>query len=535
MLYRILVLLIFISLVSCATPIAPSGGPADREGPVLEFTTPETGTTNFKGRVFEFQFDEFVNRSTVRQAITVEPDLGINYDISWKRKKLIVEFEDSFPDSTTVILKLGTNISDTRNNKIASPITLAISTGDEIDSGEISGKILTAGNGRGAAEQRILLYREPIDLTKRATYQAQTDTSGAFKFSYLSEGNYKPVLVDDRNRNKIWDREIESAHPFYRDIVRLEKESADTLDVLYTAQIDSTAPKLQGVGLFSVNRMRLRFSESIKVQDNTRFEITDSLGNQYSTAYPLYISPKERFVLFAQSEAPLEEGQSYMINPDGVTDLSNNPVGTEPFSFTGTAQEDTTDQRIITANGENGLSQTDPFIVTYAAPITQNEITDSLVVIEGTVDFDDWPEIVTDQNRLIVNPQEEWIEGVEYQFLAWNPATQRRKMFEPEVWDSTEYGELEIYVNNVDSFMTHYVRVLGPEGQEVRSVKFNAETTISDLPPLNYTLILFRDENGNERWDRGSVTPYHMPERYYVQRGIRVQEGFTSEVNITFE
>jgi uncharacterized protein (DUF2141 family) len=108
-------------------------------------------------------------------------------------------------------------------------------------------------------------------------------------------------------------------------------------------------------------------------------------------------------------------------------------------------------------------------------------------------------------------------------------------MFEPEVWDSTEYGELEIYVNNADSFMTHYARVLGPEGQEVQSVKFNAETTITNLPPISYTLILFRDENGNEEWDRGAVIPYRVPERYYVQRNVRVQEGFTSEVNITFD
>lgn len=535
MLYSILVLVTSVFMVSCATPIAPTGGPSDSQGPQLEFTDPETGTINFKGKVFEFQFDEFVDRSNIRSAITVEPDLGINYNISWSRKKMIMEFENSFPDSTTVIITLGTDISDTRNNEIGSPITLAISTGDEIDSGEITGKILRAENGRPATEQRVLLYRQPVDLTKRANYQAQTDTSGSFTFSYLSEGNYKALLVDDRNRNKIWDPENEQAFPFYKEFITLEKEGSDTLDVVYASQSDTTKPVLQGVGLFSQNRMRFRYSENIMITENTSIEISDSLGNEYSTAYPLYISKKEGFVFFGQSIEPLLGEVAYTVNTKGITDLAVNAPDSTDFSFTGTAQEDTTQQRIIADNGENGLLQSDDFVVTYAAPITESELIDSVVVIEGEVDFNDWPEIMVQRNQLRIQPQGEWIEGVNYQFLVWNPITQRRSMYEPEVWDSTEYGEIEINIENADSSQTHYARILNPNGEEIEFVRFNTSASIINLPPVAYTVILFRDENDNERWDRGSVSPYQQPERYYVQRNLNVQEGFISEVNITFE
>lgn len=535
MLYRILVLAVSVFIVSCATPIAPTGGPSDDQGPVLEFTKPETGTTNFSGRVFEFQFDEYINRSAVRSAVTIEPDLGIQYDISWKRKTMFIEFEESFPDSTTIIIKLGTEISDTRNNKIPSPITLAISTGDEIDSGVISGKVLRAENGRGASDQRILLYRQPIDLSRRANYQTQTDTSGSFTFSYLAEGTYKALLVDDRNRNKIWDQEIETAYPFYEEFIQLEKEGSDTLDVIYTIREDTTKPVLQGVGLFSQNRMRFRFSEDIQLTESTSIQVSDSLGNMYSSAFPLYVSPKDPFVLFAQNSQPLLEDVAYSTRITGITDKGGNEPDSAVFDFTGTAQEDTTMQRIISANGQNGLLQTDDFIVTYAAPITESEITDSVVVIEGDVDFSDWPEISVEQNKLRITPQEEWIEGVNYQFLVWNPVTQRRSMYEPEVWDSTEYGEIEININNADSADTFYARIIDPTGKEIRSTQFQVATTITDLPPASYKLILFRDENGNKRWDTGSVSPYQSPEKYYVQRNINVQEGFISEVNVTFE
>lgn len=535
LLYRILVLAISGFIVSCATPIAPTGGPPDREGPILEFTKPETGTTNFSGRVFEFQFNEYINRSSVRKAITIEPDLGIAYDISWKRKAMFLEFEEPFPDSTTIIIKLGTEVSDIRNNNISAPVTLAISTGDEIDSGEISGKILLAENGQAATDQRILLYRRPVDLTKSANYLAQTDTSGSFTFSYLAEGNYKALLVDDRNRNKIWDTEIETAYPFYDEFIELEKGGSHSLDVIYTATEDTTKPVLQGVGLFSQNRMRFRFSEAIQLTDSTRISISDSSKSMYFSAFPLYVSPEEQFVLFAQSAEPLLNEVSYSAEIEGITDLSGNKPDSALFSFTGTAQEDTTQQRIISANGQNGLSQTDDFVVTYAAPIFEREISDSVVVIEGDVDFDTWPEISVERNKLRIGPQQEWIDGVNYQFLVWNPVTQRRSMYEPEIWDSTEYGDIEITIEHADSSDIYYARIINPNGDEVEFKKFTHATTLQDLPPVAYTLVLFRDENNNRRWDTGSVSPFMSPERYYVQGNINVQEGFVSEVNITFE
>ncbi|WP_428236690.1 Ig-like domain-containing protein [Gracilimonas sp.] len=527
--------LIIAGIAACATPIAPTGGPADKDGPKVEYTSPETGTTNFTGRTFVFQFDEFIGRSSVQGAITVEPDLGIEYDVSWRRKTMTIEFEDRFPDSTTVIIKLGTDLSDTRNNKMERPVTLAISTGNEIDEGKIMGRIRIADDGTGAGDRRVLLYRQPFDLSNKASYEAQTDTGGVFRFSYLADGRYKALLVDDRNRNKTWDRGSESAYPFFDEFITLEKEGSDTLDVIYATQVDSVAPSLQGVGLFSTNRMRLRFSENIRIEEDAELVVQDSAGENYTSAYPLYIPEKEPFVAFAQSEQPLLENVEYTLRLSGFTDGAGNPLETEEMTFTGTAQEDTTSQRIITANGTNGLLQDEVFKVTYAAPITEPEVTDSLVVIEGQVDFEDWPEVQTNRNELWVAPQGEWIEGVDYQFLVWNPKTLRRKLFEPEVWDSTEYGDIEINLQNVDSTDIHFVQLLSPGGEERVFTSFGQSTLLTGLPPLSYTLILFKDENGNERWDRGTVIPFNAPEHYYVQRNLKVQEGFTSEVNITFD
>lgn len=493
---------------------------------------PASGTTNFTGRKFDFHFDDYINRGSVAKEINVEPDLGLEYSIRWKKKRMTIEFEEDLPDSTTIIITLGSDISDVRNNKMGKPITLAISTGDDIDEGKITGRIKNAQDGSSAGKVRVLLYRTPVDLEAPATYLAETDTGGTFIFSYLREGRYKAMYVDDRNRNKIWERS-ESAQPFMREFITLEKSGADTLDTMYIIRRDTLAPKLQGVGLFSANRMRLRFNENIYVQEKATITVTDSLNNPFSDVYPLYISEEDPFVLFAQSDAALAEGTAYGIELNGISDGSQNGALSSDVEFFGSSQEDTTDQRIIDHITESGVFPDEPFVIRYAAPISDPMITDSVVVVEGDVSFDDWPELSIDRNMLIISPQDTWIEGVDYQILVWNPVTKRRKLFKPEVWDQIESGGLEISVEG-DSVGVYTFSLANSEtGIQIDS-SFTSNVTIENLPPVGYTLTVYKDENGNGIWDIGEVTPFKAPELYYIQRNIRVQTGFTSEVTIRF-
>ena len=533
LLYHINVLVLIILCAGCATPIAPSGGPRDSTGPVVMESKPATGTTNFTGRKIEFQFDEWVNRTTVNSNITIEPDLGIGYSTDWKRKKLVIEFEDDLPDSTTIIITLGGDISDVNNNKIGSPITLAISTGDDIDGGTIIGKLRSAQTGESMESERVLLYRYPVDFSAKAAYVAQTDTSGSFRFSYLREGDYKAVYVDDRNRNKIWESS-EAAQPFNRESITLEDDGADTLDVLYVVKQDTIAPKLQGVGMFSSNRLRLRFNENIELADSVTMEVVDTLGNAFSGAYPLYISPSDPFVLFVQSDSALSENSMYSITLEGIMDAAGNPVPASDIQFPGSSQSDTTSQRIIEGFEQEGLFPTEPLEIIYAAPIADPMIFDSLLVVEGDVPFEDWPDIEGFGNRLYVNPQESWIEGIDYQFLAWDPYTQRRKLFNPDTWDSQEFGEVEVTIEGADSSEVYRVILEAVDFKFRVEEEFTAGTTLPDLPPASYIMTVYNDLNKNGVWDMGSVNPYAAPEPYYKQRRLNIQRGFTSEVIIRF-
>ncbi|WP_445666034.1 Ig-like domain-containing protein [Fodinibius sp. AD559] len=520
-------------LASCATPTSPTGGPPDEKGPEIIDTEPQTGTTNFRGQSITLHFSEFVERSSLNQAIVIEPDIGISYNIDWGRKSAEVQFDSQIPDSTTLILTVGTDLTDTNNNGMSSPKKIAVSTGPVIDKGEIVGKVIDAETGEGSAGKRVLLYREPYDLTKKADYIASTDTSGQFQFSYLPQGKFKLFWVDDRNRNKIWDRQQERAQPFKKEFVTLEKEEKDTLETLFSTSVDTTKPILQGVGLFSSNRMRIRFSEDITLSDSANIVITDTLGNEYSPAWPLYIQPNEPYILFVHSRDSLAPEASYSLAMTGIFDGSANPVADYTNSFTGSAQEDTTQQRIIKRNTVSGYYPSEPFEITYAKPIDEPTITDSLKVVEGDSLIDSWSNIDTEQNILRINPDEQWKDGVEYEIRVWDPGIEDYRKFDPEIWHSSQMGTLNIIMED-STLQNVRLRIENEESGFERDTLFTDQVKINNLPSLNYKLTVYHDQNTNGRWDYGQVDPFIKPEPYYIRNQVPVEKGLTGDLTIEF-
>lgn len=530
----LLVVICCFFVQSCATPSGPTGGPRDETGPKILQTKPETGTTNFSGDEVQFYFDEFIQRNSINNNITIEPEFGAIYKLKWKRKRLSIIFEDPLPDSSTIIVTLGGNVADTRGNKVGAPKIVAFSTGNEIDEASITGRLRSANTGEGMATQKIALYREPIDVEAPYNYTAETDTGGYFKFSYLREGNYKTFYFDDRNRNKIWDANNESAQPFRIDTVRLTKADTVNIGELYLQQRDTLAPRLQAIGLLSNKRMRFRFNEDIELSDSVEIIITDTLGHTLNSAFPINVPEDEAFILFAESDSVLSEEQNYEVSLSGIADNAGNAVIHRDVRFNGSAQNDTTLQRIIGIETEAGLFPTQPFVVRYATSITDRAVVDSLVVVEGDVTFDDWPIVGVDKNRLFIGPQDEWIDGIDYQFLVWNPKTQRRSLYTTEIWNTSEMGDLEIAINSEDSTGNYFYELVNEQNGLTYTGVMEKILVVDELPPLVYRLTVFKDENDNGIWDKGSVLPYEAPEPFIIRNRVNIRTGFTAQIIIDF-
>lgn len=518
----------------CATPSSPTGGPPDKEGPKIVKTEPKTGTVNFSGRKITLHFSEFVNRSSLRPAIVVEPDIGIDYKIDWGRQSAAVVFDRKIPDLTTLIITVGTDFKDVHGNTMAKPYKVAVSTGPEIDKGKLFGKVVEAKTAEGNEGQRVLLYRTPVDLSQKANYIASTDTSGRFQFSYLRKGKYKAFWVDDRNRNKIWDRQMERAQPFSEEFIQLEKAGSDSIGTVYVTSVDTTKPRLDGVGLFSSQRLRMRFSEDIKLTDSTSIEVTDTTGNVVGNAYPLYIVPDQPFIMFAHSQKALAASSSYSLDVRGIVDQAGNEIEKTTQVFTGSAQKDTTQQRIIKRNNLAGYYPTDSISVTYAGPIGDPAIRDSLKIVEGTELYKKWPNVKVNRNILSILPKDKWKDGVEYEVRVWDPIVSDYRKFQPQIWHDSKMGSIHAILQD-STVQNVRLHVENAEMGISRDTVFAGEVEISKLPPLNYKVIAYQDQNMNGKWDYGQVDPFVKPEPYFIQTNVPVKSGLTGDLTIIFQ
>ncbi|MCA1802395.1 MAG: Ig-like domain-containing protein [Rhodothermaceae bacterium] len=421
-------------LVSCATPTQPTGGEPDRSGPAILSSEPADGTINFSDDQIRFNFDKYIARNTFQRAFSIEPDIGIAYSVRWRGRSAVVRFDNALPDSTTMIFRLSTDLGDANNNRMKQPYTLALSTGPAIDKGEISGRVLNREDGRPWTEGIVLLYRHPIDYSERANYAVQPDTGGHIRFNYLREGTYNAFWVDDRNRNKRWDPVSEAARPFPVESVKVIDEQIVSLDTAYIAIPDTITPNLQGVGLLSSVRMRLRFSEDVEFEDGAGITVLDSLGQAVQTALPLYTEKGQRNVLYGQLPVALDTETTYTVSLAGITDRAGNRANADDISFTGSAATDTTAQRIIRNESEWGIYPDQPLVIRYAAVIDDSAVTDSLIVIEDEITHTGWDSTVVRGNLLYLYPATSWMEASRYQPRLWSPQRQERTSFDLKVW-----------------------------------------------------------------------------------------------------
>lgn len=519
---------------SCATPIAPTGGPPDTTPPEIIATSPDVGSTNFSGDEVRFEFSKFPDRGSVRQNITIEPNIGIQYEVNFSRRTAIVSFTNELPENTTVLVKLGSDVSDTRQNELGSSFDLAFSTGPVIDEGRITARLRDADQGSVEAGERVFLYREPVDFTEQANYVAQSDTSGEINFSYLSEGTYSAIWVDDANRDRRWNPDRELAQPFHSETVDVIQGEEKDLGTIYIQRTDTLSPQLEGVGLLSEVRLRMRLSEEVIWSDDAEFTIVDSLDNPYTTAYPLYKKTTDPTVLFAQAEEPLEDTQEYNVQQSGFSDDAGNSLRVVTDLFQGSSEPDTTQLRIISDNAEAGLFQDEPFEIIYSKFIDESAVTDSLIVFEGENRLSDYEHAEVDRNRLRILPDGEWQSGVNYQFGIWDPDYEERRTMDPDIWQRNQLGSIEFVPSDSDT-TTRTRLLLSDENSKIEiDSTFTGSVEISNLPPVAYTAKLFRIGEDGERWDPGEIDPFRAPDPYFLRSEIPVREGFTSEVNVEF-
>ncbi|MDG5767174.1 Ig-like domain-containing protein [Balneolales bacterium ANBcel1] len=535
-LYYPAILLGPLLLLQCATPTQPTGGPPDRTPPQLVETRPATGTTSFDGDRIRFEFDKYIDRNSFEQAFRIEPDLLIDYDVSWSRRTATVRFDEPLPDTTTIIFTLGTDLRDTRGNSITSPLQLALSTGPEIDDGRITAKVRDAVTGEGLMGERVVLYRHPADLSLPANYVGEADSAGVVRFNYLREGSYKAFWLDDRNRNRRWDRQREAAQPFRTDTLELDPGGELDAGTVFVMKMDTIPPVLLAVGMLSEVRLRLRFSESVQFLEGAGITVFHEDGNPATDAVPLYVDRDNSNVMLAEALNPLPDGQSYRLELRGVSDLGGNEAEIDVDLFPGSDEPDTTYARYVSHDTRHGIRPDEPIIVRYAKLLDDTpQVLDSLVVVESESTFQPWEPAVTVDNLLMVYPDGEWQRGEDYEIRVWDEEQMDRRSIIPNIHFDNQLGGLEVLFDDPPADTARFrLSLTDEQGFEAADTIFTDTVELTDLPPGSYILQAYEIREGHRRWDAGQVDPFRPPARFFIQKDVPVEQGMTGQVYISW-
>ncbi len=195
---------VFLFLASCAQVGSLTGGKKDKEPPVLLKSTPEKQSLNFKDNKLTFKFDEYFVLSNLNSVFICSPPLLEKPDFKIKGKKLIVKFNEKLKDSTTYMLWFGDALQDNNEKNPYKDFKFVFSTGNEIDTMEISGVVKDAFTNKPDEEMFVLLYKNNNDscpIKQKPYYIAKTDTSGKFTIDFIKNGSYKIFALKDLDAN----------------------------------------------------------------------------------------------------------------------------------------------------------------------------------------------------------------------------------------------------------------------------------------------------------------------------------------------
>jgi len=194
-------------IYSCANQGYPTGGPIDNTPPKVMETQPENFALNFKGGKIEIFFDEFVKLEKISENFVISPPLKKTPNVKLKGRSIYVKLEEELKENTTYTLDFGTGIVDNNEGNPLGNYQFVFSTGENIDSLSIKGKIDNAFDELPVEGSMVMAYlntHDSVPLTTIPDYIALTDSAGYFQINSLREGTYKLFTIVDGNKDYMY-------------------------------------------------------------------------------------------------------------------------------------------------------------------------------------------------------------------------------------------------------------------------------------------------------------------------------------------
>lgn len=568
---------LLVVMYSCANMASPNGGPYDETPPRFVSGLPAPNQTNYKGKKVEILFDELIQLDKPSENVIITPPQLQLPIIRATGKKVVVELKDTLKDNTTYTIDFTNSISDNNEKNVFENFSFAFSTGDVIDTLEVSGTLLNAENlepmpgitvGLHSNLEDTAFVKLPFDRTTR------TNDKGQFTIRNIAPGSYRIFGLNDVNRDYKFDQPGEDIAfcdsiiiPALEHTTRQDTLWHDslTVDTIRTVAYTRYFPDNIELRLFKEEFARQYLLKPERQQENLLTIRFNSPLDTVPLPKPLNFTPADSAWFYTQITEG-RTGVNFWLTDSMVwkqdtllvelsypksdslnvlrpqTDTLQFLMRRRPEKKHKKKKDDEPEPIIFLGmqiDAPGSMDVFDTISVTFNEPVL--DLPADLFYLDQKVDtvwtpveFKLFPDTVNSLNYFIRRP---WKYGEEYRLTVdsatvfslygkWNaPFSGEFKIKKKE-----DYGNLFLNIEGVDTIA--YVELLNTSDVPVRKVKVRDGMALFwDLKPDKYYARLVVDLNGNGKWDTGNYAEkrqpevvYYSPKKYEVMQNWDVEE-----------
>ena len=243
-------LFVFLLFIGCARMGQPDGGWYDDEPPKVIGSTPADRSVNVSSQKITILFDEFIKLEDATNKVIVSPPQLEMPEIKAAGKKIVVELKDSLKDNTTYTIDFSDAISDNNEGNPMGNYTYSFSTGERIDTFEVSGYVLDASDLEPVKGILVGLYDDLADSafkTKPMIRVSRTDSRGRFVVKGVAPGTYRAYALQDADGDFLFGQKGEmiayshqTFEPGSKPDVRIDTVWRDSLHIDQLRQVPYT-------------------------------------------------------------------------------------------------------------------------------------------------------------------------------------------------------------------------------------------------------------------------------------------------------
>lgn len=562
--YQIVIFLIFLLFAfACAKQVGLTGGPVDKDPPVIISMEPDNGSTNFSESIIRVYFDEYIRLNNINQKLIISPPIETKPDISIRGKSIQIKLKtEELEANTTYCLNFNDAIADNNENNALHSFIYAFSTGDYIDSLTVSGNVIDAYTKQPVKDAYVLLHNNLSDTafnTIKPVYLSKVNDKGEFKIPFLKEGDYNIFAIEDANFNFMFDVAEEkiafldsvirpSATIIYEDAFEKPDNEEDDSSKIIKKELVKYSPDEITLLLFEEDHQKQYFKDKKRLNRN---KISLLFNRKQYKDFNIKVKNDESAIVI-YNESP-DTVDIWLLNPDIISSdtvfvyasyispFDNDSLIYDTIRISSPDIPEYKDS-VLSITGSDKKHPKKDYKLKLSAPVDSFDNKNiSFGVFEDSIFMEQAHAIKIDStNPLYLILDAEFYESKSYTLILNQGFA--RSIYDLENLADTisiklipedKFGHLHITIP--DSTGHYLIQMLKGDKIIYEAVPLNGIADFGYINPDKYKLQVIFDDNQNRRWDTGNYSQKIQPEKIlFYPEELEIRASWTHEIDWNF-